>query len=47
MLLTLHHTLKLVYGVQQGSSESRGKRQTTQFQPLRIHIHYDSTVDTE
>lgn len=48
MLLTLHHTLKLVYGVQQDSSGSRRKRETTsQFQPFRIHVHYDSTVDTE
>ena len=37
--------LKLVYGVQQDQNGARGKRQSgQQYQPIRIHLHYDSTV---
>ena len=37
--------LKLVYGVQQDQDGARGKRQSgQQYQPFRIHIHYDNTV---
>ena len=40
--------LKLVYGVQQDQNGARGKRQSgQQYQPFRIHIHYDTTVNTQ
>ena len=48
-LFTISHTLKLVYGVQASSSggDINVKRQTMQqFQPIRIQVFYDNSVNT-